>query len=396
MSELVPGALRLPDDHALLRMRRAALAVGVAGLVALLVGWFVDPNQCMRSYLVGFVFWIGVPLGGLAVLLIHGVTGGAWGVAIRRPLESAALTLPLMAVLFVPLALGAGRLYVWAQPEIVAHDPILQWKAAYLNWPFFCARAVLYFVSWILVARSLAYWSLEQDAGTDARADRRLHALSRGGLVVLGLTMTFASFDWMMSLEPHWYSTIYGILFMGSCALSAFSFAIPVVAALRDRPAVARFVGVSVFHDLGNLLLAFTMLWGYFQLSQFLITWSANLPEEITWYLVRTRGGWQLVTVLLVFIHLFLPFAVLLSRNVKRWPLGLAAVAVWMLAGRLLAVFWLVRPPFAPPAAAFHVLDVAALAGMGGLFLALFVDRLAARPVLPLRDPSMPVAEAES
>src|SRR4030095_8704427 len=160
--------------------------------------------------------------------------------------------------------------------------------------------------------------------GRAARADGRPRPLSRGGLVVLGLTMTFASFDWMMSLEPHWYSTIYGILFMGSCALSAFASAFPVVPPRRDRPRVARFVGASVFHDLGNLLLAFTMLWGYFQLSQFLITWSANLPEEITWYLVHTRGGWQLVPVLRVFIHLFLPFAVLLSRNVKRWPLGLA------------------------------------------------------------------------
>jgi len=309
VSGITPGALRLPDDHALLRMRRAALAVGVVGLVALLIGWFVDPDQCLRSYLVGYVFWIGVPLGGLAVLLIHGVTGGAWGVAIRRPLESAALTLPLMALLFLPLALGASRLYLWAQPEVVAHDPLLQHKALYLNWPFFCARAVLYFVSWILVARV---------------------------------------------------------------------------------------IGVGVFHDLGNLLLAFTMLWGYFQLSQFLITWSANIPEEITWYLARVRGGWWLVTVLLVFIHLFLPFAVLLSRNVKRWPVALAAVAVWMLAGRLLAVFWLVRPPFTPPDAAFHVLDVAALAGVGGLFLALFVDRLAARPVLPLHDPSLPVAEVEA
>jgi hypothetical protein len=396
VSDTTPGALRLPHDHALLRLRGAALAMGVAGLVALLIGWFVDPDQTMRSYLVGFVFWIGVPLGGLAVLLIHGVTGGAWGVAIRRPLESAALTLPLMAVLFVPVALGAGRLYLWAQPEVVAHDPVLEHKVVYLNWPFFCARAGLYFVSWILVSRSLAYWSLAQDAGTDGRADERLYFLARGGLVLLGLTMTFASFDWMMSLEPHWYSTIYGILFMGSCALSAFAFAIPIVAVVRDRPAVARIVGPGILQDLGNLMLAFTMLWGYFQLSQFLITWSANLPEEITWYLARMRGGWRVVTVVLFSIHLFLPFALLLSRDLKRRPRTLAGVALGLLAARLVATFWLVRPPFAPPAAAFHVLDLAALAGMGGLFLVVFLDRLAARPVLPLRDPSLPVAEAEA
>ncbi|HWP65863.1 MAG TPA: hypothetical protein VNO26_08135 [Candidatus Limnocylindria bacterium] len=388
--------LRLPDDHRLRRLGRAGLVVGVAGIAVLAVGGFFDPAQLMRSYLVGFVFWIGVPLGGLAVLLLHGLTGGAWGVPIRRPLESAALTLPLMALLFLPVALGAGQLYEWAHPEAVARDPILQHKALYLNWPFFCVRAVVYFASWILVARAVAHWSLVQDAGEDARADRRLHLLSRGGLVLLGLTMTFASFDWMMSIEPHWYSTVYGILFMGSCTLSAFAFAIPVVASLRDRPPVARLAGPEVFHDLGNLLLAFTMLWGYFQLSQFLIIWAGNLPEEVPWYLVRTRGGWRVVTVLLVFVHLALPFALLLSRNVKRRPAALAAVALWLVGGRLLDVFWLLRPPFAPPGAGFHLLDVAALLGVGGLFLAAFVYRLGGRPLLPLRDSSLPVAEGEA
>jgi hypothetical protein len=391
--EALAGALRLPDDHRLSRLGRVALPVGVAGLLALAAGWTVDPGQCLRSYLLGFVFWVGVPLGALAVLLLHGVTGGAWGVAIRRPLESAVLTLPLMAALFLPVAMGAGSLYVWAQPAVVAHDPVLQHKAAYLNLPFFRARAAFYFACWILVARALARWSLDQDRGDDPRTERRLHLLARGGLVLLGLTMTFAAFDWMMSLEPHWYSTIYGVLFMGSCSLSAFAFAIPVLAAVRDRPAVARVVGPDVFHDLGKLLLAFTMLWGYFQLSQFLIVWSGNLPEEIPWYLARTRGGWRLVTILLVAAQLGLPFVVLLSRGVKRWPRALAVIAVWVITARVLDVFWLVRPPFAPPAPAFHVLDVAALLGVGGLFLALFVRRLAARPLLPLRDPSLPLME---
>jgi hypothetical protein len=298
-----------------------------------------------------------------------------------------------MAVLFLPVALGATRLYAWAQPDVVAHDPLLQHKATYLNLPFFWLRAVVYFASWILIARAIAHWSLVQDRGEDPRADRRLHMLARGGLVLLGLTMTFAAIDWMMSLEPHWYSTIYGILFMGGCSLSAFAFAIPVIAALHDRPAVARIVGPDVFHDLGKLLLAFTMLWGYFQLSQFLVIWSADLPEEISWYLVRSRGGWGVAAVVLVAIHLLLPFAVLLSRTVKRRRRALAFVALWLLTGRLLDVLWLVRPPFAPPAAAVHPLDVAAVLGLGGLFVALFVRRLAARPLLPLRDPSLPVAE---
>jgi hypothetical protein len=384
-------ALRLPPDH---RLARLAIAARVAGALALLVlggAAMVDPGQAMRSYLVAFVFWLTIPLGCLAVLMIHHVTGGAWGVAVRRPLESAALTLPLMGVLFVPLVLGATHLYAWARPEVVADDPLLQHKAAYLNLPFFAVRAVFYFVAWTLVARSLARWSLRQDRGGDAAADRRLHDTSRYGLVLMGLTMTFASVDWMMSLEPHWYSTIYGVMFMGGCALSALAFVIAVAYALRDDAGVSATIGPNLFHDLGSLLLAFTMVWAYFHLSQFLIIWSANLPEEVPWYLTRTRGGWRAVAIALVVFHLVLPFFVLLSRRVKRRPATLARVALLMIAVRLLDVFWMVRPPFDAPAV--HVLDAVALVAVGGLFFSAFVRQLAERPLLPLHDPSLVVAE---
>jgi len=388
------AAARLPAVHPLRRLARAGLLAGVPALVLLAVAAVFDPAQSLRSYLLAFAFWITIPLGCLAVLMINHVTGGAWGAAVRRPLESAALVLPLMGALFVPLVLGAPLLYAWAQPEAVAHDPLLRHKAAYLNLPFFAIRALAYFAAWTLAARSLARWSLAQDRGDDPDADRRLHNLGRYGLVMMGLTMTFAAFDWMMSLEPHWYSTIYGVLFMGGCALSALAFVIPVAASLRGEPEVAPALGPPIFHDLGNLMLAFTMVWAYFHLSQFLIIWSANLPEEVPWYLTRTRGGWRLVAMSLVAFHLVLPFLVLLAREVKRRARALAAVALFVVVMRLVDVFWLVRPPFTPAAAAVHVLDLVALVGVGGVFLAAFVRALAARPLLPLRDPALAVEEA--
>jgi hypothetical protein len=388
----VDGAVRdyrLAPDDALRRVRRVALVAGVAGAVACGVGAVLRPEQFFRSYLVAYLFWVGVPLGCLAILMINYVTGGAWGAVIRRVLESGTRTLPLMALLFVPVALGVRVLYAWAQPEHVAHDLVLQQKTAYLNVPFFVVRAAVYFAAWIVVARFLNRWSLAQDDTDDPWPARRLEQLSRGGLVLLGLTMTFAAIDWAMSLEPHWFSTIYGIVFMGGSVLSAFAIAIPVAAVLASRRPLAAVIRPAQFHDLGNLLLAFVMLWAYFAVSQFLIIWSANLPEEIPWYLRRIRGGWEYVVVMIVVFHFALPFVVLLSRDVKRRAARLAVVAVALAVVRMLDVFWLVTPAFSPERLVFHALDVAALVGVGGLWIATFLWQLDGRPLVPLRDPSL-------
>jgi hypothetical protein len=367
--------------------RRRALTVAAAGAVVSAIGAVVAPEQLLRSYLVAYVFWTGLALGSLALLSIHQVTGGQWGIAIRRLLESAGLTVPVLAVLFVPIALGVRVLYPWAQPEHVAHDPLLQEKALYLNVPFFLVRAAGYFVVWTLLARSMAYWSLAQDASDDPLPARRLHHLSRGCLLLLGLTMTFAAVDWMMSLEPHWASTIYGVIFMGGSVLTSFAFAIPTLALLRDRPTVAPVATPEVFHDLGKLMLAFIMLWAYFALSQFLITWSANLPEEIPWYLARNHGGWQWVALGIVTFHFALPFVVLLSRDVKRRASTLARVAIGLAVMRYVDLYWLVAPAFHPGQVSVHWLDLATVALVGGLWVAAFVRHLAARPLVPQHDP---------
>lgn len=386
--------IRLPEDHLLARIGRAALGVAVVAALACVVGLALDRTQFFRSYLVAWVYWTGAALGAVAILMINHVTGGAWGVAVRRFLEATLRVLPVLALLFVPIALGLPHLYEWAQPDHVAHDPLLQHKVPYLNVPFFLLRTVGYFAVWILVSRALLRWSDAQDATTAPEPTERLELISRGGLLLMGLTMTFASIDWMMSLEPHWYSTIYGVLFMGGSALTALAFGIVMAGLARPGTRLPDVVTPDQFHDLGKLLLAFTMLWAYFNFSQFLIIWSGNLPEEIPWYLKRTAGPWRAITIGLVVFHFALPFAILLSRGVKRRPGVLAGLAGAMLVARFFDLSWMVTPAFHQDGFPLHWLDAAAFLAVGGLFVALAVRHLARRPLVPLHDPSLPVEVA--
>ena len=386
--------MKLPADHPLHGFARTAFIMGAVGALFCLVGLAVDAAQVVRSYLVAWIYWTGAALGSVALLMIYHVTGGAWGAAIRRFLEAMMRLLPVLGVAFVPIALGLPTLYEWARPDAVAHDHLLQHKQPYLNVPFFLARTVGYFAVWIVVTRALTRWSDAQDTTTDAKPTERLELISRGGLLLMGLTMTFASIDWMMSLEPHWFSTIYGVVFMGGAVLTAMALAIVLAALARPGTRLADTVRPDQFADLGRLLLAFTMLWAYFNFSQFLIIWSGNLPEEISWYLTRMRGGWRVITIAVVVTQFALPFVILLSRNVKRRPGVLALVAGGMLVARWLDVYWLVAPPLYHGEFVLHWLDLAAFLAVGGTFIGLAIRALAERPLLPLHDPSLPL-EAE-
>ncbi len=380
----------LSPDHVLNRIERGALVAGAVGLALGLVGLIIDREQFFRAYLIAYLFFFGIALGCLAILMVQYVTGGAWGAVVRRVLESATRTLPLLALLFLPLALGLPYLYEWARPEAVAQDALLQHKHVYLNVPFFLARTAFYFAVWIAVARYLNKWSLAQDEVADPLIARRLEMMSRGGLLLYGFTMTFAAVDWAMSLEPHWFSTIYGIIFMGAQGLSTFAFVIPVAALIADRPPFSRVITADQFHDLGKLLLAFVMLWAYFALSQFLIMWSGNLPEEIPWYIHRMRGGWQYVGIFVIIFHFVLPFIVLLSRDVKRHPRALATVASVLIVIRFVDLFWFVRPSMEPAGLSVHWLDVVVPIGIGGIWLWFFIRQLKDRPLVPLNDPYLP------
>ncbi len=396
MAHLDPGTpgLRLPADHPLVRLQRAAGLTAALAIVLCLIGAVMSPDAFFRAYLVAYLFFFGIALGSMAILMVQYVTGGAWGAAIRRILESCTRTLPLMALLFLPLLFGLPRLYPWARPELVAHDPLLQHKSIYLNVPFFLVRAVLYFGAWIALTHFLNRWSLEQDSRPDPAVARRLEMLSRGGLVLYGLTETFAAIDWAMSLDPHWFSTIYGILLMGGQGLATFAFVIPVAVILARRPPLSRIISADQFHDLGKLMLAFVMLWAYFSFSQLLLIWAANLPEEIPFYLRRIEGGWLWIGILLVLGHFTLPFVVLLSRDVKRRPAALAIVAAALLLARFVDMFWLARPPLAGGGLRLHWLDFVMPFAMGGSWLWVFVWQLGRRPLVPVNDPYLPEMEA--
>jgi hypothetical protein len=372
-------------------LRRRALVIGALALAACLIGVFVDRAEFFRSYLIGYIFWLAVPLGCLGIVMIHHLVGGTWGFLIQRPLESAVRTFPVMALLFVPLCFGLSDLYIWARPDVVAGDALLRQKLAYLNVPFFIGRAVLYFAIWITVGQRLARWSEEQDRGNDAATDRqlvaRLQTLSGPGLVLYGLTVTFSSIDWVMSIEPKWYSSIYGMIFMVSDGLVALAFVVGVVYFLSRRAPLAGVGAPWVFQDLGNLLLAFVMLWAYTSFSQFLIIWIENLTHEIPWYLHRLADGWGIVAVLLVVLKFALPFFLLLSRWMKQKAQALFAIAALIAAMYLIETWWFIAPTFHPAGWTLHWTTVLAPIGIGGLWFGMFLGQLQGRPLLPFRDP---------
>jgi hypothetical protein len=368
------------------RQRQLTIAGGV--LLALsIVGLFVNATQFLQSYLMAYMLVLGIALGSLALGMVHQLSGGAWGVVIRRPIGAATRTLPVLTLLFVPILFGMRRLYPWTDAALVAHDEVLQHKHLYLNTPFFIVRAAIYFAVWNAITYYLNAWSLRQDETGDPAIARRMQVLSAGGLVAYGLTITFASFDWLMSLDPHWYSTMYGVLILGGQGLSAMAFLIAALAWLARRPPLDRVVVAAHFHDLGNLLLAFVMLWAYFAFSQYLIIWAGNLPAEISWYLNRLQTGWRFIGFVLILFHFAVPFCLLLSRTVKREPQILGTLVIAILVVRLIDLFWLIAPRFHVDGLSVSWLDVVLPAAIFLLWLACFVWQLRGRAILPVHDP---------
>ena len=377
---------QIPELAGLQRRMLLGAAVLGAGAVA---GWFINPAQFYQSYLTGYMFVLGATLGCLGIGMIHQLSGGGWGVLVRRPIGAATRVIPVLTVLFLPIVFGMHDLYEWTHDDVVAADRVLQFKQPYLNIPFFLIRAALYFAVWNGIAYFLNAWSLEQDRSGDQRLSRRMQILSGGGLVGYGLTVTFASFDWMMSLAPHWFSTIYGVLIMGGQGLTALAFLIVVLIWLGRRPPLQGIVGPNHLNDLANLMLAFVMLWAYFSFSQFLIIYSANLPEEIPFYLERFHGGWGYLSVALALVHFVLPFTLLLSADLKRSRRKIVAVAFLVLAARAIDMIWIIGPMFHHEGSRFpiHWMDVAAVVGLGGLWIFVCARQLKSRALVPYKDP---------
>jgi hypothetical protein len=380
---MTAGEYHLPFDA----LRRNALFAGGAALVLSAIDLILNPTVFFHSYLFAFIFWLGFPLGCMAMLMMHHLTGGGWGFLIRRVLEAGTRTMWLLALLYVPLLLGMTHIYAWARPGATA-DPVLNQKHFYLNVPFFLVRSVIYFGVWLLMVFLLNRWSSEQDRSSDLKWVHRLEAVSAPGLVIYAFTITFATVDLVMSLEPTWYSTIYGMIFMVAQALVAMSLVVLITRKISEGEPLATLATPIRFNDLGNLLLTFVMLWAYLSFSQFLLIWSGNLPEEISWYMSRARGTWAVLAVILILFHFAVPFVLLLSRKVKRHG-AINLVAGMLLALTLCDVFWIVAPAFDPNSFRVHWTDVTLVIGMGGLWFWLFLGELADRPLLPQHDPRL-------
>jgi hypothetical protein len=384
------------DEAEWQRLQRGALVAAAAGAVLFAVvaavlwsvGGVTAPRQFFQSYLVAFIFCLGSSLGCLVLLMIQHLTGGAWGLVLRRVLEAGARTLVPLAVALVPLLVGVPYLYLWADQEVVNASLELQHKSLYLNVGFFIVRAAGYFVVWLLLAFLLTRWSADQDRQANPERPQRFQALCGPGLVVYGLTITFASIDWVMSLEPHWFSTIYPVMFAVGQILNGFTFALMVLLLLAGRPPLSEVLTRQHLRDLGSLLLAFVLFWAYMAFSQFLLDWVGNLPEEIPWYLRRLRGGWEWLALALVLFHFALPFLLLLSSDVKMNRRSLVRVAVALLIMRFVDVFWWIEPAYSHEGQYFFwLLDLSATLAVGGVCGWWFLGQLRQRPLLPLHDP---------
>jgi hypothetical protein len=370
------------------RARRWPLVVGAVALLASAVGGAYDPAAFFPAYLAAYQFFLGVALGCFALVMVYHLTGGAWGFLTRRLLEAGMRTLPLLGLLFVPIACGPRYLFPWVQME--AEE--LGAKALYLNVPFFWVRAVAYFVVWIACVYFLDLWSRRQDETGDASLLPRLGLLSAAGLVLYGVSIFFASIDWLMSLQPAFRSTIIGPLYASGHLLSALALVVVALAVLLGRSPLSEYASADVLNDLGNLLLTFVVIWAYMVYFQFMLVWIADLPHEVLWFLPRSAGGWRVVVWALVILHFAVPFFLLLLRDVKRYPPALAGVAALLLVTHLTYCFYQVLPAFPNATPVGYVMAVGTTLGIGGLWLADYLWELGRRPLVARNDPGRAAA----
>jgi hypothetical protein len=372
--------------------RSRALAVGIVGALVSAAGFFVSRagvDQFYHSYLWSYLFVLGLTLGPMAWLMLQYLTGGAWGIVIRRPAEAALRTMPLVTLMFVPILIGIPNLYAWSHAANVAADPVLQHKHPYLNLPFFLIRAAVYFGGWLFLAWYYTRCSDREDREGHAAVGRKMSALAGPGLIFWCFSLTFMAIDWLLSVNPKWFSTMYGLLMIADQGLTGMAFLITVMVLLSFRRPMSEILTPRHLHDLGKFLLALFMVWAYFSFSQFLIIWAGNLPEEIPYYLTRINGGWGYVALAVVVGHFALPFALLLSRDLKRNFKLLASIAVFVLFMRLVDLYWVVAPEFRKHSFGVSWMDFTMPLGLIGIWLAYFLTQLEKRPLMPINSPDL-------
>jgi hypothetical protein len=384
--------MSISSQSRLARFQLAALVAGLLGLGASAFGAIANAKQFFFSYLFAVLFWLGLSLGCLAVTMIHQLTGGRWGYPTRRFLEAGFMTLPLMLLLFVPIFFGLHHLYPWASLEDFVAEKALQQRHVYENdWAYIC-RQIFFLVVFIGIAAQLRKWSLQQDATSDAAPTRKARVLSGIGVVIYGLLGTFAAIDWIMSLEPHWYSSMFGVIVLAGQILTAFAFAIIMLALFQNEPPFAATVETVHFHHLGTLLFTFVFFWTYVSFGQLLIIYSGDLPHELDWYLHRIAGNWKITVAVIAAFHFFVPFFLLLFRGIKKRVAALTTLAVMLFLVRIVDTYWLVMPTLHPHGLAVNWLDFTAPIGVGGLWISAFLWRLKAASLVPQNDPGMQFA----
>jgi len=381
-----PRTYKLTDSG---NLGPAALVIGVIGLVLSAVGYFVDARQFFHSYLTGYFFWLSLALGGLFFTMLHHIVGARWSVVLRRISENIMCVLPIMALFAVPLLFGIGELFHWSHSDAVAGDHLLQGKAGYLNTTFFIIRLVAYFVVWIVLTLMLNKISLKQDLGHQPSFTKKMRVISAPGIILFALTVTFASFDWLMSLDPHWYSTIFGVYIFAGSLLGMLSLMTVMVLYLGKNGILDKEITVEHYHDLGKLMFAFIIFWGYMAFSQYFLIWYGNIPEETVWFLHRWESSWKTVSLIIVFGHFVIPFFLLFPRGTKRNPKMLTIIALWILIMHFIDLYWLVLPTLHPHGVHVSWMDITAVIGPGGIFIWYLWRKTAARPLLPVGDPNL-------
>jgi hypothetical protein len=373
----------------LTRAQRTATVIAIIGLVAsiVLVPMSGGLEGFFESYLYAFIFWVGLTLGHLFLLMLQHVAGGPWGAIARRFLEAGAGNILVMAVLFIPVLIGMGSLYIWTDAAYVAAHHLVELKKGYLNVPFFVVRSVVYFAIWIALAYFFQRWSKEQDLGKPLA--QKMRNVAAPGIILYILTMTFAAIDWGMSLTPEWFSGMYGVIFMIGQAISAVALVILMLVSFRGTGELSKVLNDKRLQDFGNFLMAFTMFWAYVQASQLIILWSNNVVETNTWYVTRLGAGWGWVGGFLLVFHFAVPFLILFSRWVKQKGRALVWVALWMLIVRLVDLYWIIIPSFERGGFPFRFLDLAVVLTLGGVWFSFYFRRLRASSILPAHDPRL-------
>ncbi len=366
---------------------------GLAGLVFLIltfIGAAVSPREAFYSYLVAFAYWCGIALASLILLMIFHATHARWMTVLRRPVEVMAASVAIFLLLFIPLAIGMKHIYVWVDPPASLGRETLQLlahKRPYLNVTGFVVRAVGYLLLATFLSQRLYGWSLRQDTTGDVALTQRQRNLGAGGLPFIALAITFAAFDWLMSLNPTWFSTVFGVYYFAGSFLAALALLAVVTDMGRARNVFGDHMTDEHTHSVGKLMLAFVCFWTYIGFSQLMLIWIAGLPEETPFYIVRFGAGWAWLGAFLIFGHFFLPFGALLSRSLKRNPRRLAIVAIWILLVHYIDIYWLVMPSLHPEGFSLHWTNFTAFLGVGLLAVAFAVSRLRGRFAIPVRDP---------